>query len=204
MANTVSIISYANTFGDWVVTTNALLRENNDLAANNYTKSTGTLYLNDPTLGLQVGAGAIFAGALQVQGTGSSAFVQNNIRVDGQIQATNTSNSIYASGPIVSLNRITANGSGLGLSIANNATIGGILNTSSLFVTSNSTTGNIQVQGLTTTNVLTVNTSTYIGTSLVVGTTLSANDSVWVKFLTSNNSANVLTSIVVCTTFSSN
>ena len=35
MANTTSILSYANTFGDWMVQTNALSKENNDLAANN-------------------------------------------------------------------------------------------------------------------------------------------------------------------------
>ena len=62
MANTISILSYANTFGDWIVTTNALTKENNDLAANNYIKSTGTLYLNSPTLGLQVANVAIIQG----------------------------------------------------------------------------------------------------------------------------------------------
>ena len=62
MANTVSILSYANTFGDWVVTTNGLARENNNLAANNYTKGTGTLFLNDPSLGLQVANNAIIGG----------------------------------------------------------------------------------------------------------------------------------------------
>jgi hypothetical protein len=70
MANTVSSLSYANTFGDWVVVTNALAKENNDCAANNFTKPTGTLYLNGPTLGLQVANNAIVAGQLQVQGTG--------------------------------------------------------------------------------------------------------------------------------------
>ena len=50
MANTVSILSYANTFGDWLVATNAIGREHNDLVANNWTKSTGTMYLSDPTL----------------------------------------------------------------------------------------------------------------------------------------------------------
>ena len=54
MANTVTLLSYANTFADWVVTTNALAKENNDFVSNNYTKSVGTLYLNDPTLGLQI------------------------------------------------------------------------------------------------------------------------------------------------------
>ncbi len=38
MANTVTSLSYANTFGEWVVATNNLIRENNDLAANDYVK----------------------------------------------------------------------------------------------------------------------------------------------------------------------
>ena len=54
MANIVSTINYNNTFGDWVITTNALVVETNNLAANAYIKQTGTLYLDDPTLGLQV------------------------------------------------------------------------------------------------------------------------------------------------------
>ena len=39
MANTVSILTYDNTFADWVIATNHLIGENNDLAANNYIKS---------------------------------------------------------------------------------------------------------------------------------------------------------------------
>lgn len=83
MANTVSSLSYANTFGDWVVTTNGLARENNNLAANNYIKSTGTLYLNDPSLGLQVANNAVFGGSLQSSGIGSSAYVQNSMFIGG-------------------------------------------------------------------------------------------------------------------------
>lgn len=88
MANTVTSLSYANTFGDWVVTTNSLVKENNDFAANNYVKPTGTLYLNAPTLGLQVANNAIVAGQLQVQGIGSGAYVQNSLRVDGLLNIT--------------------------------------------------------------------------------------------------------------------
>lgn len=125
MANTVSILSYTNTFGDWVVNTNALARENNDLAANNYVKGTGTLYLNDPTLGLQVANNAIVAGQLQVQGIGSSAYVQNNLRVDQQAYFTNTTLGLTNSGQLISNGRITASGTGTGLAVSNNATIGG-------------------------------------------------------------------------------
>ena len=98
MANTVSLLSYANTFGDWVVTTNALVKENNDFAANNYTKPIGTLFLSDPSLGLQVANNAIIGGQLQVIGIGSSAYVQNNLRVDQQAYFQNTSLSITTAG----------------------------------------------------------------------------------------------------------
>ena len=54
MANTVFLLNLNNTFEDWVSVTNNLAKENNDLAANNYIKPTGTLYLNDPTLGYKL------------------------------------------------------------------------------------------------------------------------------------------------------
>jgi hypothetical protein len=133
MANTVSILSYANTFGDWVVTTNSLVKENNDFAANNYIKPTGTLYLNAPTLGLQVANNAIIAGGLQVQGTGSSGYIQNNFRVDGI--------STIAGSNIVTANVI---GSGTALSVSNNASVAGVLTTNALAVSNNATVaGNV-------------------------------------------------------------
>ena len=90
MANTVTTLNYANTFGDWVVATNALVRENNSLASNNYTKSTGTLFLSDPSLGLQVANNAIIAGALQSAGVGSSASIQNGLTVGGLSTLSNS------------------------------------------------------------------------------------------------------------------
>jgi hypothetical protein len=127
MANTVSLLSYANTFGDWVVTTNALVGENNSLATNNFIKQTGTLYLNEPTLGLQVANNAIIAGALQVQGTGSSAYVQNNLRVDGTSYLTNSSLSLVTTGQANIGGPLLAQASGNALQVANNALIGGSL-----------------------------------------------------------------------------
>jgi hypothetical protein len=142
MANTVSILSYANTFGDWVVTTNAVVRENNDLAANNFVKPTGTLYLNDPTLGLQVANNAVVAGQLQVQGIGSSAYVQNNLRVDNQLYLQNTTLSMVASGQANIGGPLLALSSGTGLAVSNNATVGGTLN-----VSGTSTLANTNVNG---------------------------------------------------------
>lgn len=143
MANTVSILSYANTFGEWVVNTNTLAKENNDLAANNYVKSTGTLFLNDNSLGLQVANNSIFGGELQVQGIGSSAYVQNNLRVDGQVYFTNTTLGLTNSGQANIGGPLLALGANTGLTVANTANVGRNLN-----VTGNTTViGNSTVQG---------------------------------------------------------
>jgi hypothetical protein len=158
MANTVNYLNFANTFGDWVVTTNNLARENNDLAANNYIKPAGTLFLNDPNLGLQIANNAIIAGQLQVQGIGSSAYIQNNLRVDTQVFFQNTVLGLINSGQLISNGRITASGSGTGLAVANNTTIGGTLSVGgnetvggTLIVTGATTLGNsLAVTGPTT------------------------------------------------------
>ena len=128
MANTVTLLSYANTFGDQLVTINALAQENNNMAANNYIKPTGTLYLNDPTLGLQVANNAVVAGQLQVQGTGSSAYIQNNLRVDTQVYFTNTVLGLTNSGQANINGLLVAQGPGTGLYVANTANVGGTFN----------------------------------------------------------------------------
>ena len=132
-AQVFPILSYANTFADLMVATNGLVQQNNDLAANNFTKPSGTLYLGDSSLGLQVNTAAIVAGAFQVQGTGSSAYVQNQLRVGGLGYFTNTSTSIFANG------QIQAYGSGTGLSVANNATVSGTLTSGTSIVNGNET-----------------------------------------------------------------
>jgi hypothetical protein len=211
MANTVSYLSFANTFGDWVVVTNALARENNDLAANNYVKPSGTLFLNSPTLGLQVANNAIVAGQLQVQGVGSSAYIQNNLRVDTQVYFQNTVLGLTNSGELISNGKITAAGSGLGLAVANNTTIGGTLAVGSnqtvggtIAVTGNATLANsLSVTGPTSiANTLAVTgdatfssnitSSKYITATFdVTGNRVIAGDSTTTGSLTVNNNASV-------------
>ena len=145
MANTVSLLSYANTFGDWVVATNFLIQQNNNITANSYIKSSGTLYLNDSSLGLQVANGAVFAGALQVQGTGSSAYVQNGLSVGGLATFLNTTQSITTSGPVTTGGQLFASGANTGLYVANNATVNGTLTVNQ----NNNVTGNLNVVGVT-------------------------------------------------------
>ena len=115
MANTVTLLSFANTFGDWVVTTNKLAQENNDLAANNYIKPTGTLFLNSPSLGLQVANNATIQGQLQVSGIGSSAYIQKNLQVDGSI--IGASNNYFIVSDSNNIFNITQSGSGLAIRI---------------------------------------------------------------------------------------
>jgi len=115
MANTVTLLSYANTFGDWVVTTNKLAQENNDFAANNFVKPTGTLFLSSPSLGLQVANNAVIQGQLQVSGVGSSVFIQKNMQIDGQI--IGASNNYFIANDSNNIFNITQSGSGLALRI---------------------------------------------------------------------------------------
>ena len=163
MANTVSLLSYANTFGDWVVTTNFLTQQNNNFVANNYVKSTGTLYLNDPTLGLQVANGAIFAGSMQVQGLGSSAFIQNTLSVGGLSTFSNTTQSITTLGPVTAGGQLSATGSNTSLYVANNATVNGILTVSQ----NTNVTGALTVFGPTSISGVTAVSNTFSTTGAV-------------------------------------
>jgi hypothetical protein len=141
MANTVNLLSYANTFGEWMITTNGLVRENNDFGYNNYFKPTGTLYLNDPNLGLQVANNVIIAGSLQVQGVGSSGYIQNNLRVDGQVYFTNTTLGLTNTGQANIGGPLLALGAGNGLQVSNDALINGNL-TIYKAITANTLTAN--------------------------------------------------------------
>jgi hypothetical protein len=97
-------------------------------------------------LGLQVANNAVIAGQLRVQGIGSSAYVQNNLRVDTQVYFQNTVLGLTNSGELISNGKISAAGAGLGLAVANNTTIGG-----TLAVGSNETVGGtLNVTGGTT------------------------------------------------------
>jgi hypothetical protein len=156
-----------------------LTRENNNLAANNYTKSTGTLYLSDPALGLQVAKDAIFAGYLQVQGIGSSAYIQNNLRVDTQVYFQNTTLGLTNSGELISYGRISASGPSIGLAVANNTTIGGYLRVSSNSTITGATVlqNTLAVTGAATlSSTLAVTGATALSNTLsVVGDTTMAN-----------------------------
>ena len=125
-ANTIPTLSYANTFGDWVVATNFLINQNNQASTNSFTKAAGTYYFNDPSLGLSVANNAIIGGGLQVVGAGSFVAVQNGLTA-GQGTFSNTGTSLTVTGSSIFANTIYANGN-TGVVVANNVTIGTNLN----------------------------------------------------------------------------
>jgi hypothetical protein len=90
MANTVTILSYANTFGEWMVNTNELAKEVNDLAAGTYTKNTGLLVLNSSNTSLQVSNTALFTGNIRLTGSGTALTTTNDIQVGRNINIVNT------------------------------------------------------------------------------------------------------------------
>jgi hypothetical protein len=200
MANTVTSISYANTFGEWVVATNNLIRENNDLAANDYTKATGTLYLNETSQNsLQANGTVIIQKELLVQGTGSSATIQNNMNVGSQLYLTNGSLSLVASGQANVAGQINGQGSGIGLFIANNAHVGGNtvsairVITSVVQANSSVNTANASITNTVFTRVLQANLHVSTATASVTGTTFT-------DVLQANTSLNTVTASVSGTT----
>jgi hypothetical protein len=178
MANLVNILSYTNTFGDLVAQQNKAAVELNTLAANNYTKNSGTLYLQGSGTGLSVTNTAIL-GASIVSGTTTAigdVSAAANVTVTGLNYAFQVSNSA-----IIAKTTITD------ALIANTSVRTGILNSSGLSL----------VNELTSNTIIRTTTLNATGSAYVAG--LIANTAVAVPYvnattagffnnLTSNNS----------------
>ena len=175
MANTVSTLSYANTFGEWVVATQGLIAENNTLAKSDYTKDSGTLYLNETTQNsLQANGSLVVQKELRVQGTGSSANIYTNLFVGGQIYFTNTAYGLTHAGQANLNGPVIVNGANYGISVANNAYVG----------------GNTSVKYNTVTDKLQANTS--VSTVDVYATNITANSKIY-----ANNATAYVKGVVV-------
>ena len=200
MSNTVTNISYANTFGDWMVATNALINENNVLAAGDYTKSSGTIYLNETTQNsLQANGTVVIQKELRVQGTGSAATIDRNLSVGGQVLFSNTSLSVTTSGQANLNGLVLVQGPDIGISVSNNAYVGG--NTTIRY---NTITNNVQSNARVNTQTLSVTTNSYsdnlIANTQVQTSILSVSGQ---SYLTGNvytyNDVNVGDSLIVRT-----
>jgi hypothetical protein len=110
MANTIPILSFTNTFGDLLTQQNRQAVELNNLAANNYTKDSGTLFLSGSGTGLSVSAAALLGSGV-VSGTlsvGGSISAVSNVFINGAGNALEVANNTLLRGSLVT-NGITAN-----------------------------------------------------------------------------------------------
>ena len=216
MANTVSQLTYNNTFGDWVVNTNALAQELNNLGGGAsglpYTKDSGILILNGVGTGLSVAYGATVGGQL----VAGSANVTYNLWTGGQTYLANTGLSLVTYGTANIGGLLLANGPGNGLIVANNTihygtvsvlASGDALNVSNNVVVGARTTSNnlsilsdaqinndLSVVNTTFTNSLRANDNIYTVTSAVSGTSFT-------NVLQANTSTNTATSSVTGTSY---
>ena len=82
---TINTISLSNTFFQWVVVTNSLINQFNNFDSGNYTKSTGTLFINSPGVGLHVVSNTNFLGF-------------NRFYDDGKFDKSLSANSLFVDG----------------------------------------------------------------------------------------------------------
>ena len=148
MANTVTTLTYANTFGDWVTTTNQVATEINALGKGNYVKDTGLLTINSPGIGLQVSNNSLFTGNVVISGAGQALQVSHDAIFGGNVTilgSTSISLNEIDLGDITG-NTMHANVATFGtLAVTGNETVGG-----NLTVTGNTTIGgNLTVTGNT-------------------------------------------------------
>ena len=143
MANTVTILSYVNTFGDLLAQQNKAAVEINNISSNNYTKETGTMYLSSPGTALSVTNTAIIGTSI-VAGTSSllgDVIASANVSVTGAGFAFNVSNNAVIAKTtitdILTANSLVRTGivNASGLGIFNNITSNTITRTSTLNTT---------------------------------------------------------------------
>ena len=105
MAKTVSLLSYSNTFGDWLITTNQIVQEVDNLGKFNYTKDTGLLTINSPGTGLYVANNSLFTGNVVISGTGQSLQVTKDALISGNLVSINdiASNTAHVNVATISL-----------------------------------------------------------------------------------------------------
>jgi hypothetical protein len=162
MANTVTILSYINTFGDLLAQQNKAAVEINNISANNYTKETGTLYLAGSGTGLSVTNTAIL-------GTG---IVSGTLSLLGDV--TTTANAYI-------------NGNGYALNVANNAIIAKTLITDNFTANTLVRTATINASGTAYINSITANTiirsQTLNATGAVYSDSLTSNTVIFAPYI---------------------
>jgi hypothetical protein len=169
MANTIPILSFTNTFGDLLTQQNRQAVELNNLAANNYTKDSGTLFLSGSGTGLSVSAAALLG----------SGVVSGTLSVGGSVSA---------------VSNVFINGAGNGLEVANNTLLRGSLVTNGITAntlirtTTVNAAGNVFANDISSNNIIRATTINASGNAFV--NTLQSNGAI------SGSSANIVGSLI--------
>ena len=166
MANTVNILSYNNTFGDLVAQQNKAAVELNNLgggpSSNNFTKDTGTLFLN---------------------GIGVALSVANTASLGRAIVSGNTS----LLGDLVATANVSITGSDFALQVANNAVIAKTLITDSITSNTLVRTATVNASGTAFVNGMTANTLVRTlnlnALGFVVADSLTSNTGIFAPFI---------------------
>ena len=174
MANTFTNLSYANTFGDWVITTNYHTTELNAIGKGNWTKDTGLLTLTNPGIALQVANNSLFQGNVVITGTGQALQVSKDVYIGGNLWVGgNTTISLDE----IILDEVYVNGI-----ISNTANI--------IILSSNVITTNVSVTtpllNASVANVSNLVSNTILNRNWIISNTITANTSVSTNTVTSN------------------
>jgi hypothetical protein len=178
MANTISNISLANTFGEWVSTTVQTVNELNFIGNSDWRKPTGTIYLESNGTSLDVANNTFFRGGVTIIGTNSSLTVHKNQAVHGTLFLTNTdvganpNKLIFSANGVANVNYVNIIGTGLAANVSNNMSIGGTLT-----IGGNTTISqDLVVSDDITSDNQTINFNLNVGDDLTVGNDLSVSN----------------------------
>lgn len=191
MANTVPVLSFTNTFGDLLSQQNRAAIELNNIGANNYTKDSGTLFLNGAGTGLSVTNAGLFGSAIVsgVLSVGSSVSALANVFINGSGNGLEVANNSLLRGNVVT-NQITANTlirtttlNAGGNVYANDITSNNVIRTSTLNASGNAFVNTLQsngaISGSSANIVGALITNSLVSNTSISGSTLNlSNDAV--------------------------
>jgi hypothetical protein len=136
----INTIASSNTFTDWVLVTNQVVSDLNDLRSNNYTKSSNTFIVGSTGVGLQVNYDSLLQGNVTVgSATLSTLSVGSNV-------TTNFANTVTVTGNIILSGSLQSPGGGITSGSIN------LISGNIVTFTSNAITANIIVANNISTN----------------------------------------------------
>lgn len=198
MANTVSVLNFTNTFGDLLTQENIMAKELNNLGANNYTKDSGTLYLNGIGTGLSVTNTAAFGAGIvsTTLAVGGDTTLLANVYLDAPGFTLQVANNAIIHKQIVTDN-ITANTlvrtstlNATGTAFVNNLTSNNVVLTSTLNTTGSAFVNNLRANNAVTAPVINATTRGYFQD-------ITANNQITTTYL--NLTSNVTSDLNVTT-----